>query len=258
MSMFISSGNIKVYPTAFRDNASGDTNSCLMSEKNITNLKKVSSINNFNNYVNFIEGSGDFTVDLTLSGYKFIFNFSNVSSLSHTSGRDDLYAGIKIVNDELYPNTGTANRILDENGAFKGLTITDNVSDFDNNFIYIKIGYWNSSNSVWSPFTTNNNLKLLASEVSYDNLGAKNITEQFDTGTLNVSDDATIGDDVSVGGDINLTGDIIKGNQSVIIPPYTTSNVNYVLSIEKVTISGQQVARLVWRQYYNESLSSVN
>jgi hypothetical protein len=52
--MFISSGNIKVYPTAFRGNTSGDTNSCLMSEENITNLRRVSGIDKFNNYINFI------------------------------------------------------------------------------------------------------------------------------------------------------------------------------------------------------------
>lgn len=251
--MFISSGNIKVYPTAFRDNASGDTNSCLMSEKNITNLKKVSSINNLNNYVNFIEGSGDFTVDLTLSGYKFIFNFSNVSSLSHTSGRDDLYAGIKIVNDELYPNTGTANRILDENGAFKGLTITDNVSDFDNNFIYIKIGYWNSSNNVWNPFTTNNNLKLLSNEVANDNLGTKNLSEQFDTNTVNANtiNANTINANIINATTINLDdsdGHIKKNGKNVEVKDYRNVTPGSVLSVN----SNHE---LVWREPYDGSLS---
>ena len=250
--MFISSGNIKVYPTAFRDNASRDTNSCLMSEKNITSLRRVSSIDNFNNYVNFTDSSGDYIVNLILSGYKFIFNFSvvnaNPGGVSHTSGRDDLYAGIKIVNDELYPNTDTANRVLDENGAFKGLTITDNVSDFNNNFIYIKIGYWNSSNNVWSPFTTNNNLKLLASEVANDNLGTKNISEQFDTNTLNAT---TLNSTTINATTINLDnsdGHIKKNGKNVEVLDYRSVTPGSVLSVD----SNHE---LVWREPYEGSLS---
>ena len=247
MSMFVSSENIKVYPTAFRGSDSRDTDSCLMSEKNITGLKKISSIDGFNNYVNFIENGGDYKVDLTLSGYRFTFNFSvvnaNPGGVGHTSGNDVLYAGIKIVNDELYPNTETTNRVLDEAGKFKGLTITYSESDFDDNFIYIKIGYWDSSNTTWKPFTTNNNLKLLSSEISNDNLGTKNIREQFDTNVANITTENVT--------TINLntnTGNIYKNNQSVIIPPYTNtgqhSTVNKVLS---VNASGA----LYWRETYD-------
>lgn len=252
MAKFLASDKITMYPTAHRGTGI-DVASFLNTEDNLTSTKELSEVPQFNNYshndgndlIVYIKGY-KFRVDelYTINGNTINFNSTTLANIQPETG-DELYAYIKLELNSTYgniiipntdPNVNASS--LDYNTVFYGLsfgTSTEVTSDTTSD-LAILIG--KKVNNVWAPVFQKH--KLASYEISngIGDVDDDPISKTFNTQTINVQN-------------VNLTGDIIKGNQSVIVPAYTSSKKNYVLSVDA---SGN----LVWRQYYNESLSSVN
>ena len=145
MAKFLSSNNIRVFPTAFRGKDANDKaidpNAFLTTEENIVNITNKVLYRGKNYF--FVDGD---TIHLILGGYYFVFSKSDVTSQFTPNSGAIIYAGINIDNlttsyesyqaKTLTPNGGSAGDILDVNTGsvqeFKGLSfvLNDDTTEF--------------------------------------------------------------------------------------------------------------------------------
>lgn len=255
---YIASNKITVYPTAYRKGY--DNASCLNTEENTTNLKKVS--NYFKDF-SFIEGND---LILYIQGYMFRLDDVVTNEGQPTStfietvndSGDTLYATIKLKDVEmdnirygkmLIPSSETTSlTILDDedSGSFIGLGFTNDItnsgetSKFTNalKIAEVKDGSW---------VFTLQPLKLSTTEIANGDVSNKPINEEFTTAQATISQ-ANI-NNASLTGTMTVTGSIKNGNGRIItLPDYTASNKDAVISVDAN-------GNLVWRPYYNEELA---
>jgi len=208
--MFLESERIKAYPTTYRPSAANDVNAGLMTERNLTYLKKLSSYTKCNSYFDCNEYTQNeknyYSFDLTLAGYHFIFTL-NSDDLEEFN--DNVYAYINLYTDAnvenentntLLPNGSETINILDvedeeEKLYFKGLTFTDSIQGI---IASADILLLHKNNNIWK-VANNRQVKLKADEIANNVVSEsvttiKNITEQFDTDNIDVASTATIND----------------------------------------------------------------
>lgn len=258
--MFIDSSKIKVFPTAYRA-TDIDTNSCLMSEQNLTYLKKLSDEDYLNSYFTYQTSEDTYNFNLTLAGYHFIFTLTKFEietflpqnwEQSTQALTIPIYASISLrnlINDNNQFTTlvdvqnGNV-AILDASDEFKGIHIGEELNNSQNVLLlYINIVVEDeivSYNIVVND--ANNKCKLKTDEIlnSYnvDTREQTSIDKQFNTKKIILD---------------STNGNIIKNGQSVIVLPYNSDNVDYVLSVTII----DNIPTLVWRAPYDGSLSNV-
>jgi hypothetical protein len=205
--MFLDSTDVKVYPTGYRKNSIGDVNSGMMTEKNLTYLKKLSENAKFNSYFKASKdvNSNTYTFDLDLEGYHFEFDL-DPEDLKDTDllVSDEIWAYIELKpkNINLTETTlllspideSNNNNVLDVEDdnvmIFKGLgLVLGSALPSPLPTFRIQLFKTQLNNSIYEwVLCDNKNLKLQSNEISNDAEGNKNITEQFDTKVINIKE----------------------------------------------------------------------
>lgn len=184
MANYIESNKIKVFPTSYRVH-SIDPESYLNTEANLTQLKRLSYT--YNNYVEEVEEV--VTIDSTqttvtfliiyLGGYKFKVVKDDVTSLDLEDLEDTIFAGIKLINDNVVYNSSnngtfstkrldnivtTGAQLDTSSGDFQGLKFVSSTSseNFD-----AEIQVLGKVNNQWV-IPQSSRLKISANEVGND------------------------------------------------------------------------------------------
>lgn len=210
--MFLNSTDVKVYPTGYRKNNIGDVNSGMMTEKNLTYLKKLSENAKFNSYFKASKdvNSNTYIFDLDLEGYHFEFGL-DPEGLKDTGLliSDEIWAYIELKPQNINLDETTLllspidesnnNNVLDVEDndvmVFKGLglvlgsTLPSPLPTFRIQLFKTQLDETDPENPLYKWVLCNNkNLKLQSNEISNDAEGNKNITEQFDTKVINIKE----------------------------------------------------------------------
>lgn len=219
MAQYLSSNNIKMFPSAYREQTI-DQESYFTTEGNLTKSDVLGFANK-----SFVESDGT-NITIVIDGYRFDTTISAITSLF--SSGSEIWAGIYTSNrgtsntfKTLVPFDNTSSTILDTDSKFKGLAFGTSASDVSAGGKYLKV--LTSSGAIPSE----SKLNISASQIVTDNTESdrvKSIREKIVTNDLvvensatisgnlsadselYVEDDATFSSDVSIAGDVNIEG----------------------------------------------------
>lgn len=258
--MSIASNKIKVYPTAYRKNSS-DPSSCLNTETNITNLKKLSKFKSLNNY-SYRDGT---SLIVYIQGYFFEFleafteqgvvTDSFKTSVGITNTNKYGYASIflfpdgdygKLLQENASSNLHPIDNLSDEFVGINLIAQSTAISSVDENTIQLfdngNIVYKNFKLSTEEIVNTQNDGEFIQ--------GTKSIKEYFETDELKANSQIT-------GLNMNITGTATINKEIVTNSSITTATItNATISNANITNTSVTTATITNATITNASITT--